>query len=44
MKRNRDRRRVDVSADGTGIGSHAGSALLRELAEQARLTAGGPLR
>jgi hypothetical protein len=40
VKTNRTRRLVDVSADGPGIVSHAGSVLLRELAEQAGLTAG----
>lgn len=33
MKRNRRLRRVKVSADGTGVVSHAGVGMLRELAE-----------
>jgi len=40
MKRSCSRRRVKVSADGRGVVSHAGSALLRELATETGLAAG----
>ncbi len=40
MKRNRWSRRVKVSADGAGLVSCAGVALLRELTEDAGLAAG----
>jgi hypothetical protein len=40
MKRSGSRRRVKVSADGNGVVSHAGAALLRELATETGLAAG----
>ena len=40
MKRSGSRRRVKVSADGKGVVSHAGAALLRELAAESGLTGG----
>jgi Transposase DDE domain group 1 len=40
MKRSGSRRRVKVSADGKGVVSHAGSALLRELAIETGLAGG----
>jgi hypothetical protein len=40
MKRSGSRRRVKVSADGRGVVSHAGAALLRELAAETGLAGG----
>ena len=40
MKRTTRTRRPVVTADGTGIVSHAGAALLRELADESGLTEG----
>ena len=40
MKRSGGRRRVKVSADGRGVVSHAGTALLRELAIETGLAGG----
>ena len=40
MKRSGRRRRVKVSADGRGVVSHAGAALLRELATGTGLAGG----
>ena len=40
MKRNRRSRRVKVSADGEGLVSRGGVALLRELTEESGLVAG----
>jgi hypothetical protein len=40
VKRNRRARRVKVSANGTGVVSHAGVALLREMAEETGLVDG----
>ncbi len=40
MKRNRRSRRVKVSADGTGLVSRAGVALLREFTVETGLAAG----
>ncbi len=40
MKRNKGRSRFKVSADGKGVVSHAGTALLRELARDSGLVAG----
>jgi len=40
VKRNRRRRRLEVSADGRGVVGHAGSRLLSDLADQLGLTDG----
>ena len=40
MKRSGRARRVKVSADGNGVVSHAGAALLRELATETGLAGG----
>lgn len=40
MERNRQSRAVKVSADGTGLASRAGAALLRELTEDTGLVVG----